>query len=137
MFPIGHLRKLSPTPSALRHVLFFPECLNARFLFQAADFIAATAASHALSSSFPIHRVEAVTSPTAPMPGDQPQNMKLVIVGILLMLVVGILLGVLVSAQRKKATGITWFPEGFFGNNTLVFLGVIIEYGSQRVLRRI
>ena len=45
------------------------------------------------------------------------QNLTFIVISLLLLLCIGILLGALVSNNRKKvARGITWFPEGFFTN---------------------
>lgn len=96
---------------------------NAFILYQAADFIAATAANHALSSSFPIHKVEGVSSAVAPNPGEQPANIRNVLFGAIIVLFLAMLIGVLVSTHRKKATGVTWFPEGFLRNNRYVHRG--------------
>jgi Notch-like protein len=85
--------------------------------FQAADYIAATAARHSLLTSFPIHQVRGVT---ALEPPETTTNMKYVFIGAVLVFLACLLIGVLVAAQRKRAQGITWFPEGFFRNNRLV-----------------
>lgn len=83
------------------------------YIFQAAGFLAASAASHALSTSFPIYRAEGV-GPGSPISPEQPRSSTaLVLTGMFLILVVGLSLGVLISTHRKKAAGITWFPEGF------------------------
>lgn len=75
--------------------------------------MAASAASHALSTSFPIYRAEGV-GPGSQIPTEQPRSSTaLVLTGMFLILVVGLSLGVLISTHRKKAAGITWFPEGF------------------------
>lgn len=87
-------------------------------MFQAADYIAATAARHSLVSSFPIHQVRGVTGPSEP--AEATTNVKYVFIGVVLVLLAGLLIGVLVAAHRKRAQGITWFPEGFFRNNRLV-----------------
>lgn len=86
-------------------------------LFQAADYIAATAATRSLLTSFPIHQVRGVTVPETP---ETPTNVKYVFIGVVLVLLASLLIGVLVAAQRKRAQGITWFPEGFFRNNRFV-----------------
>jgi len=65
--------------------------------------------------------------------GEQPQNIKLVLFGVILMLIVGIMMGILVSAQRKKATGVTWFPEGFKRNQRFVKYYKLIAIFSHRV----
>jgi Notch-like protein len=92
-------------------------------MFQAADYIAATAARHSLVSSFPIHQVRGVTGPSEP--AETATNVKYVFIGVVLVLLIGLLIGVLVAAQRKRAQGITWFPEGFFRNNRLVYVFVL------------
>jgi len=86
-------------------------------LFQAADYIAATAATRSLLTSFPIHQVRGVTGPDTP---ETTTNVKYVFIGVVLVLLASLLIGVLVAAQRKRAQGITWFPEGFFRNNRFV-----------------
>lgn len=87
------------------------------FFLQAADFLAATAAIHSLSSSFPIYRVHGVADGVGPLDDDTPNRSKYILTGVILTVLVGLLLGVLVQAQKKRAHGITWFPEGFLRNN--------------------
>lgn len=94
-------------------------------LFQAADYIAATAARHSLLTSFPIHQVKGVTGPE---PAETTTNVKYVFIGVVLVLLASLLIGVLVAAQRKRAQGITWFPEGFFRNNRFVCLHALWCY---------
>ena len=89
------------------------------WLFQAADYIAATAARHSLLTSFPIHQVRGVTGPEPP---ETTTNVKFVFIGVVVVLLASLLIGVLVAAQRKRARGITWFPEGFFRNNRFVYI---------------
>lgn len=83
---------------------------------EAAEFLAATASKHSLSPDFPIFQVKGVTPPSEPP--EAPTNSKYVFIGVILVLLAGLLIGVLVTAQRKRAAGITWFPEGFIGNNS-------------------
>lgn len=83
---------------------------------QAAGFLAATAQNHALSTSFPIVKVQGVSSAEPPLM-DSPTSVKYVFIGIILVTLAGLFLGVLVTAQRKRAHGITWFPEGFLRTN--------------------
>jgi hypothetical protein len=93
------------------------------WLFQAADYIAATAATRSLLTSFPIHQVRGVTGQEPePEPPETTTttNVKYVFIGVVLVLLASLLIGVLVAAQRKRAQGITWFPEGFFRNNRFV-----------------
>jgi hypothetical protein len=87
---------------------------------QAADYIAATAATRSLLTSFPIHQVRGVTGPESPESPETTTNVKYVFIGVVLVLLASLLIGVLVAAQRKRAQGITWFPEGFFRNNRFV-----------------
>lgn len=84
---------------------------------EAAGFLAATAQNHALSTSFPIVKVQGVSSAEPPLP-EAPTSGKFVFIGIIMVTLVGLLLGVLVTAQRKRAHGITWFPEGFLRTNS-------------------
>lgn len=51
-------------------------------------------------------------------PGSQVPNLTYIVLGIMTLLFVGILLGALVTNNRKKARGVTWFPEGFFSPTT-------------------
>uniref|UniRef100_T1IJR3 Notch n=1 Tax=Strigamia maritima TaxID=126957 RepID=T1IJR3_STRMM len=84
----------------------------------AAQFLAAKATKHDLSSSFPIHEVHsmgAVPSVDAEIPYS---NLTFIVIGALVIVMVFILVGVLVTTQRKKARGITWFPEGFLRSNS-------------------
>ncbi|RZF46940.1 hypothetical protein LSTR_LSTR011771, partial [Laodelphax striatellus] len=76
---------------------------------QAADFLAATAQTHKLSTSFPIHSISGISDDDL----HPPAGATYVLIGVFLVTLVALLLGVLVTAQRKRAHGITWFPEGF------------------------
>lgn len=97
------------------------------FFLQAADFLAATAAIHSLSSSFPIYRVHGVADGVGPLDNDTPNRSKYILTGVILTVLVGLLLGVLVQAQKKRAHGITWFPEGFLRNNRYqLYLSLLI-----------
>ena len=89
-------------------------------LLQAAEYLAASAAIHGTSplTTFPIYKVKGVVDPVIE---EGTTNMKYVIIGALVILVLGLLIGVLVATQRKRAQGITWFPEGFLRNNRFVF----------------
>lgn len=79
-------------------------------------------------TSFHIHQVRGVT---ASEPLETATNMKYVVIGVVLVVLVGLLIGVLVAAQRKRAQGITWFPEGFFRNNRLVCICVLNSHNVQ------
>lgn len=91
------------------------------FCFQtassAAEFLAAKASKHILSPSFPIYQVHGSTgveeeeeSPSA--------NAKYVLIGILLVVCLSAVIFVIIQTQRKRANGITWFPEGFLRTNS-------------------
>jgi Notch-like protein len=48
---------------------------------------------------------------------DAPTSGKFVFIGVILIALVVMLIGVLFTAQKKRANGITWFPEGFLRTN--------------------
>lgn len=79
---------------------------------EAAEYLAATALRHTLSRNFPIEQVRSVMS-TGTEELDSPTNYKYVFIGVVIVVLGGLLVGVLVTAQRKRAVGVTWFPEGF------------------------
>lgn len=79
---------------------------------EAAEFLAAKASTHTLSQSFPIFQVRGETNPDIPF-SDNPTNIQYVFLGVVMVLLISCLVGVLVANQRKRAAGITWFPEGF------------------------
>lgn len=83
---------------------------------EAAEYLAATAVSHTLPKTFPIYQVRGISSPDTPA-NNTPANGTYIAVGVIMTLLIGLLLGVMVTAQRKRAHGITWFPEGFLTNN--------------------
>lgn len=85
---------------------------------EAADFLAAQAAKHTLSKVFPIYQVRSEQSQSDDFILDTPTNLKYVFSGVVIIIFTGLLVGVLVTAQRKRAAGVTWFPEGFFATNT-------------------
>lgn len=80
---------------------------------EAAEYLAATASKHSLSRNFPIEQVRGVVGPQGPEYPDSPTNYKFVFIGVVIVLLSGLLVGILVTAQRKRAVGVTWFPEGF------------------------
>ncbi|CAG2065953.1 unnamed protein product, partial [Timema podura] len=86
-------------------VLETGECFSSAH--EAADYLAATAANHALTTSFPIYQVRAVAGSPV-VPADTPTNVKFVFIGFALVVVAGLLIGV-ITAQKKRAAGITWF----------------------------
>lgn len=85
---------------------------------EAAEYLAATASKHSLSRNFPIEQVRGVVGPQGPEYPDAPTNYKYVFIGIVIVVLGGLLVGVLVTAQRKRAVGVTWFPEGFLRTNS-------------------
>lgn len=84
---------------------------------EAAEYLAATASKHTLLQSFPIEQVRGVVRPQSPEYPDSPTNYKYVFIGVVIVVLGGLLVGVLVTAQRKRAVGVTWFPEGFLRTN--------------------
>lgn len=90
------------------------------FCFQtasaAAEFLAAKASKHTLSQSFPIYQVDG--SGGEDDQPDTPTNAKYVLLGILCVFCLGTVVGIIVTTQRKRASGITWFPEGFLRTNS-------------------
>ena len=83
-----------------------------------AQFLAASASSHLLDADFPIARVLGLDAGPPDIPHDSPQSHFIyVLVGALIVLVVALVIGVLVTSNRKRARGITWFPDGFLGNS--------------------
>lgn len=90
------------------------------FCFQtasaAAEFLAAKASKHTLSQSFPIYQVNGSNDVINDL--DSPANVKYVLFGIVLVFCIGALILIVVTTQRKRAAGITWFPEGFLRNNS-------------------
>lgn len=85
---------------------------------EAAEFLAAKASKMALSQAFPIYKVERGSDGDDSDDVGDPTNAKYVLVGVMLVTLCGGFIGVLVTAQRKRAAGITWFPEGFLRNNS-------------------
>lgn len=85
---------------------------------EAAEYLAATASKHTLSRNFPIERVNGVVDPLGPDYPDSPTNYNYVFGGVVIVILGGMLVGVLVTANRKRAVGITWFPEGFLRTNS-------------------
>lgn len=78
----------------------------------AAEYLAATASKHSISHNFPIYQVRGVLTPD-----DDPttqSNTKYFWLGFFLIVIVCSIFGVLIQTQRKRAHGVTWFPEGFF-----------------------
>lgn len=85
----------------------------------AAGFLGAIASKHTMSQSFPIFQVRGMSTPGSdPTPSEGETNAKYVVLGAVLVSLTCFLLGVLITAQRKRAHGITWFPEGFFTAST-------------------
>lgn len=84
---------------------------------EAAEYLAATASKHTLSRNFPIEQVRGVAN-MPPEDDSAPTNFKYVCIGVVSVLVAGLIVGVLVTAKRKSAVGVTWFPEGFLRTNS-------------------
>lgn len=80
---------------------------------EVAEYLAATASKHTLTQSFPIEQVRSVFGSQVREDLDSPTNYKYVFIGVVIVVLGGLLVGVLVTAQRKRAVGVTWFPEGF------------------------
>jgi hypothetical protein len=74
-----------------------------------------------------------VAGPSQPV--ENTTNMKYVFIGVVLVVLAGLLIGVLVAAQRKREHGVTWFPEGFFRNNRLVCMCSLNSFGVQASIR--
>uniref|UniRef100_A0A182NDN9 Notch n=1 Tax=Anopheles dirus TaxID=7168 RepID=A0A182NDN9_9DIPT len=83
---------------------------------EAAEFLAATASKHSLSKQFPIYQVKGVNPDDDGLPGAT--NVNYVLVGFFGLLALAFFIVLVVN--RKRAHGITWFPEGFFTANTNV-----------------
>jgi Notch-like protein len=82
----------------------------------AAEFLAAKASKHTLSQSFPIYQVNGSSGVVEDI--DTPTNAKYVVFGIIIVFAISVAIGVIVTTQRKRASGITWFPEGWTLSNT-------------------
>lgn len=85
---------------------------------EAAEYLAATASRHTSTWDFPIEQVRGVMGSQSPEYPDSPTNYKYVFIGVVIVVLGGLLVGVLVTAQRKRAVGVTWFPEGFLRTNS-------------------
>lgn len=85
---------------------------------EAAEFLAATAARHSLPPGFPIYQVKGVVVPPDDTINPTPNSMSYVIGGLIFIIFAGLFVGVLVTTHRKRAAGITWFPEGFLRTNS-------------------
>lgn len=82
----------------------------------AADYLGASAVSHAFPTTFPIYQVRGVTSIPDNLSGST--NAKYVFIGVILVLVMGLFAWVFVATKKKRAHGVTWFPDGFFGGHS-------------------
>jgi len=80
---------------------------------EAAEYLAAAALKQPLSLNFPIEQVRSIVGTQNTDYSDNPTNYKYVFIGVVIVVLGGLLVGVLVTAQRKRAVGVTWFPEGF------------------------
>lgn len=77
---------------------------------EAAEYLAATASKH--SFKFPIFNIEGINEKPEDYP-DSPTNASYVIMGAFCVIIVAALFGIMVT-KRKRAEGVTWFPDGFF-----------------------
>lgn len=82
---------------------------------EAAEFLAAAAASHSLPQDFPIYQVKGVVTAPPDGPPENPFTFYFAIGAIIVIL--AMIVGV-IMANRKRAAGITWFPEGFLRTNS-------------------
>ena len=99
---------------------------------EAAEFLAAKASRHSLSESFPIYQVDSQLNPFSPDHVESP-NAGYIIMGIVLVVIIAAFFGVLVSNQRKRAAGITWFPEGFLRSSNISTASSLRQKTKRRV----
>lgn len=85
---------------------------------EAAEFLAATASKRDLPKNFPIYQIRGIIEPDDPYGPAGGESNKYVILGAIAVIMICCLLGVLITTKRKRANGITWFPEGFFSTST-------------------
>lgn len=83
---------------------------------EAADFLAASAVSHNLPKNFPIVEVRGVSEPDTPV--EPVSNPYFIILGFAMVFIIVLAVFVMIHGQRKRAAGVTWFPEGFLRNNS-------------------
>lgn len=87
---------------------------------KAAEFLAAIHTKHELNTGFPIQSIEGFARQTIGPPEGEAEgvesetNMVYIVVAVFAIVMAAVIMGVLVNAQRKRARGITWFPEDFF-----------------------
>lgn len=95
--------------------------INSEYCFQtasaAAEFLAAKKSKNTLSESFPIYQVKGSSDIDIDVI-DNPTNAKYVLFGIFFVIIISFLVGIIVTTQKKRASGITWFPEGFLRTNS-------------------
>lgn len=79
----------------------------------AAEFLSAAHSKQALAISGGFE-IDSIRGTTVEAPGGSAApNVLATMMGVMIIVLLGLLLGVLVTGQRKRARGITWFPEGF------------------------
>lgn len=78
----------------------------------AAGFIGASARLQ-MPGKYKIAQIRAVDSPSDPWTDQQPPG-KYVVLGAVIVLMICFILGILITAKRKRAYGQIWRPEGFF-----------------------
>lgn len=71
-----------------------------------------------MSTVFPIHEIQDSDSDEGGIGSSAYSHFVYILLGVILTLLVMSVVGVLVGTQKKKARGITWFPEGFLRNNS-------------------
>lgn len=85
---------------------------------KAAEFLAAAQARHALETPFHIQEVLGSGREEGGAGGEGNRTSALnIVIGLIGVLLAGLLIGVLFTTQKKRARGITWFPEGFLSTS--------------------
>lgn len=114
----GDMNDLNPAYTS-NAIQVYMEIDNSRCGFEcfetakdAASFIGATARLQS-NSQFPIYQVRGVDTPYSPI-DDSPANGKYVALGAVMVLMACFLLGIMITAKRKRERGHIWTPEGFF-----------------------
>ncbi|XP_023215803.1 neurogenic locus Notch protein-like [Centruroides sculpturatus] len=86
---------------------------------KAAQFLAAAHTRRDLRTNFDIEEISGDSDYGSSKGIDAAYpNMVYIVIGIIVIVLLGLLIGVLITTQRKRARGITWFPEGFFRANS-------------------
>lgn len=85
------------------------------FLFQAAQFL--TAAQTRQAFAFQLEEIKGEDRERHDVAKIESFNQLHLVIAIIVVAFLGVSFGVLIT-NRKKARGITWFPEGFFRTNS-------------------